>query len=822
MLRNYLAGALRNLTRNAFYAGVNILGLSTALAVALLIGLYVRDQLSYEHFIRGYQQIYLLSPFNVPPEGHAPLRSLTSQPDLAPWILQDAPEVARAARLIANRQTLRRGDFEANERIFWADPEFFTVVPLLAIAGDLTTALSRPDGLVITREIARKYFGRDDPVGATLEISRTSRMTVTAVLQDLPSNTHLDAKVFASALAQASPQYAVGQLSSRRALDGAWSAYSYLQLRAGARAEAVAARIPGILDRRAPSGAEKPTSSYLKVMLVPLTEVHFDTEGNNAMKPASRRETLYALTAVAALILALAAINFVNLTTARALSRVGEVGVRKASGATRRDLIIQFLTEGCLYVGLSALIAAAAAEALLPTLNGILGSTILFAYWSDVGLASLTAFALCAFAVLVCAYPALVLSRFNPARVLGKGNVAGRAHPEQVRRMLVMGQFAVLIGLIVTVIIVHRQMSFAIHDSLRLKTEQVLVIRFGCRDDVGGFRDAVSALPGVVAAACSSWTPPNPLGSADAGFRRDAQSDVHGAVIQYAAVDFGFFDVYGLRPAAGRFHSREHPNDAANANTPASGPEPVVINETAVRAFGFASPQNAIGNTIIWSHAVADGGAHHRHPCLIIGVVPDFEVSSIHEPIESAAFFVDSAQTRFLNVRLRPGPVEPTLQQIDALWARFSDRRPLSRVFVDDETRLKYADITRQSVLAGTFAGIAVLIAALGLLALSVYSAQRRTKEIGVRKALGASRYQITTQLVWEFLTPVLWANVIALPLAGYFMRRWLGTFAYRIDLTAGAFLLAAAAAILIASVTIGTHAFRVASLKPGTALRHD
>ncbi len=511
LLRNYLAGALRNLTRNALYTGINVLGLSAALAVALLIALYVRDQFSYEHFIGGYRQIYLLSPFNVPPEGHAAIRSLTSQPDLVGWIREDVPEVARAARLIANRQTLRRGDFEANERVFWADPEFFAVVPLPAIAGDLTTALSRPDGLVITREIARKYFGRDDPIGATLEISRSARMTVTAVLQDLPSNTHLNAKVFASALAQTSPQYSLGQPSSKQAFASrVWSAYSYVKLRPNARAAALTERIAGILDRRVPSGAEKPLSTYLKVTLIPLTEVHFDTEGNNAMKPASRRETIYALTAVAALILTLAAINFVNLTTARALSRVGEVGVRKASGATRRDLIIQFVTEGCLYVGLSAVLAEAATEAVLPALNGFLGSTIPFAYWNDVALASLTAFALCAFALLTSAYPALLLSRFNPARVLGKGNIAGRAHPERVRQMLVTGQFAVLIGLIVTVIIVHRQMSFAIHDSLRLNTEQVLVIRLGCDAEVGGFRDAVGALPGVVESACSSWVPPNP------------------------------------------------------------------------------------------------------------------------------------------------------------------------------------------------------------------------------------------------------------------------------------------------------------------------
>ncbi|HEY4211074.1 MAG TPA: ABC transporter permease [Steroidobacteraceae bacterium] len=821
MLRNTLAGALRNLTRNAFYSAINVLGLSAALAVALLIGLYVRDQFNYEHFIRGYGQIYLLSAFNVPPEGHAAIRSLTTQPDLLPWIRADAPEVAQAARLIANRQTLRRGDFEANERVFWADPGFFAVVPLPAIAGDLATALSRPDGLVITREIARKYFGRDDPIGATLEISRTTRMTVTAVLQDLPSNTHLSAKVFASALAQASPQYALA--ASRQAFGGrVWSAYSYVQLRPGARVAAVAARIPGILDRRVPSGAEKPISTYLKITLIPLTEVHFDTEGNNAMKPASPRETIYALTAVAALILTLAAINFVNLTTARALSRVGEVGVRKASGARRRDLVIQFVTEGCLYVAMAAVIAAAAAEAVLPALNGFLGSTIPFAYWTDAALAAVSAFALCAFALLASAYPALLLSRFNPARVLGKGNIAAHTHPARIRRLLVTGQFAILIGLIVTVIVVHRQMSFAIHDSLRLKTDQVLAIRLGCSAEVGGFRDAVAALPGVVDAACSSWVPPNPLGSASPGLRRDAQAEVHGAMIQYAAVDFGFFDVYGLRPVAGRFHSREHPNDAANTNTRASGPEAIVINETAVRTLGFASPQNAIGSTVIWTHALADAAPHGRHPCLIIGVVPDFEISSIREPIESAAFFVDAAQARFLNVRLRPGPVEPTLQQIDTLWARFSDRRPLNRVFVDAQTRLKYEDITRQSVLASLFAGVAVLIAALGLLALSAYSAQRRTKEIGVRKALGASRYQISTQLVWEFLTPVLWANVIALPLAGYFMSRWLGTFAYRIDLTPGAFLLAATTAILIATVTIGTHAFRVASLKPGLALRHD
>lgn len=815
MFRNYAIAALRNLARNPLYAVLNMGGLALGFAAALLIALYVRDELSYENFIPGYRDTYLLVTTATPPEGHAPMKSFGTPSAVAAWINLDMATVASAARLMNSSLVVRRGDFEALETIYWADPTIFSILPLPVFAGDLATALDQPDGLVLTRTMARKYFGRDNAVGETLELKGKARFTVKAVLENLPSNTHLDVAMIASGRSPKSLLTQLDQTPSSSFAGNGWL-YIYIKLRRAAQTLNVDREFPGLIDRHAPSGATQPTSSVYHLNLEPISQIHLDPDGLNSMKPASRRETVYSLAAIGILIVLVATANFVSMMTARASRRAIEVGVRKAMGAGRRALMVQFMGESLIYVVLATLTALSVAKLSLPILNAYLKRTIAFAYWSDAGLTASTATIVVTIGVLAAIYPALVLSALRPVQMLGKGGITTAHSSDRVRRALVTAQFAVLIGLILGVIVLFRQASFATHESLRMDSDQVVVIGHACRN---GFEDAVKAISGVRAVTCSNWAPPDPMGAASGATAPGRQA----AVVWYASIDFGYFELFGLKPLAGRFHSKSRSTDAFSIGaSPSEIHDSLVINESAVRALGFPSPQSSIGQMIAWSHFVPGLGQTGGHLSEVIGVVPDFQTSSIREPIQPAAFYVDQPHNAILSVKLGGRDIPQALASIDSLWKKMGNGYPISPVFLDRLLEDKYTDITQQAHLLAVFAGVAVLIACLGLFALSASAAERRTKEIAVRKAMGASTAQVMRLLVWQFCQPVVWANLIAWPVAGVVMNRWLRGFAYHIDLNVWFFVASACLALAIALLTVSVHCLLVARAKPVASLRYE
>ena len=814
MFRNYVIAALRNLARNPLYAALNIGGVALGFTAALLIVLYVRDELSYENFIPGYRDTYLVATTGTPPEGHAPIKSFSTPSHVAAWINLDMATVASAARLTNSQIVVRRGDFEALETVSWADPNIVSILPLPVFAGNLATALDQPDGLVLTRTMARKYFGRDNVVGETLELKGRAKFTVKAVLEDLPSNTHLNVAMFASGT---SPSSLLTQLDqspmSSFPEDKGWL-YIYVRLKK-AQATNVERELPGLLDQHSVSGAALPTSSIWHLSLEPISQIHLDPEGLSSMKPASRRETVYSFAAIGILIVFVASANFVSMMTARASRRAIEVGVRKAMGARRRELIVQFMGESLIYVLLATLAALSVAKLSLPILNAYLKRTIAFAYWSDPGLAASTATIVVMVGALAAIYPALVLSALRPVQMLGKAGLTTAQSSDRVRRALVTAQFAVLIGLILAVIVLFRQASFATHESLRMDSDQVVVIGHACRN---GFEDAVKAISGVRAVACSNWAPPDPVGFASGATAPGGQS----TIVWYASIDFGYFELFGLKPLAGRFHSKSRSTDAFSVGASSEIHDSLVINESAVRALGFPTPQSSIGQMIEWSHFVPGLGQTGRHLSEVIGVVPDFQTSSIREPIEPAAFYVDPPHNGTLSVKLSGGDIPRSLASIDSLWKKMGNGYPISPVFLDQRLQDKYADITQQAHLLAVFAAVAVLIACLGLFALSASAAERRTKEIAIRKAMGGSTAQVMRLLVWQFCQPVVWANLIAWPVAGWVMNRWLHGFAYHIDLEVWFFVASASLALTIALLTVSIHCFLIARAKPVASLRYE
>jgi putative ABC transport system permease protein len=544
------------------------------------------------------------------------------------------------------------------------------------------------------------------------------------------------------------------------------------------------------------------------------------------MSPRGDLGALLALGAIGVLIVVSASINFVTLMTARVGRRAIETGVRKAAGARRGDLIIQFLGEALLYVAL----AIVATELLLPYVNAKLGRTIAFDYLGDPVLAAALVGATLGLGVLAGTYPALVLSAFNPATVL-KGQPVQGAAGELVRKALVTLQFALMIGLIVATATLWRQTLFSVNNRLRVDGSKTLVIAGGCGrptpfSDPGvavapgghAFRDQVAALSGVEAVTCTST---ETLGN-DGENTPVQLAGRPPVLLNRAPVDFGGLEFFGLRPLAGRFFMPGRGSDAL-IGTGSNRSGAVVLNVSAARSLGFASPSTAVGRVLTWKQ-MSDTSATPKSDYVgaseIIGVTPDFTLDT-RAPVKPLMFVAQPNNLNLFALRLSGPRLPETLASIDKTWAA-TGHRMILRQFLDQRLQEMYGSIALQSTAIGLGAGVALVIAVLGLFGLSAHATEQRTKEIGIRKAMGARSVDIFHLLLWQFSKPILWANLIAWPVAWWTMNRWLTSFAYHVDLPPWLFLASGGAALLIACATVLTHALLVARAKPVSALRYE
>ena len=822
MLGNYFVTALRNLGRNWLYAGITVLGLAISFAAAILIGLYIRDEYSFDRFVPGYQQVYRLE-FNLVLPGQPPRPSNGTLSSVAAAFRLDFPEAQQVSRLMSTGALFKQGGATIRDRVLWADPGFFKIMPLPVLAGDPNAALEAPDGMILTLQAARRFFGQDAPLGRTLLVNSMAGgpdqpasyhpMRVMAVLKDIPSNSHLAGDIFLAGRSPWSPISFDDRSPSLVNVDQ----MTYVRLKSGVSGEALGDRVKAFGPRHYPPIAPGDPSPQ-QFRLMPLKTLHF-TASDGDMRPAGDRNVDAGVAAVGVLIVIIAAFNFVTLMIARANRRAIEVGLRKAVGARRRDLIGQFLGEALIYVLVALVLAASMAQLALPAVNAFLQRTMVLDYVADVQLtAGMLAGALIT-ALLAGAYPAFVLSSFRAVTALkgGAGQPAGSA---AVGKALVVGQFAILIGLIVMTGTIYRQTRFALTDALRLDTSQVAMVFGSCHSP---FATVVAALPGVKATSCGSAVP---LGFGDMNALVNMPDHTQ-RTVQNAAVDVGFFEMHGLRPVAGRFFSRSRGEDMAldrPVPTPDAHPS-VVLNESAVRQLGFSSPDKAIGKTIVWTRwSVAGGQAKMlpASPSLVVGVVPDFTLGSIRAPIKPAVFLVDPAQTRVLMMKLDGHAIHETLRAIDKLWRRTGSDVPANVAFESQTVQSFYQDVITQGVVLAVCAGLAIFIACVGLFAMAAFTTERRTKEIGVRKAMGASTPDVIGLLLWQFTQPVLLANLIAWPAAWWVMNRWLQGFAYRVSLSPWLFMTAMALAVAIALVTVLYQSFIVARAKPVSALRYE
>jgi putative ABC transport system permease protein len=818
MLRNYLAAALHNLFRNGAYAVINIFGLALGFAAIILIALFVRDEYSYDRFYPDYDRVYrVMETVNLP--GEAPIRIAVTASNIAPAMKLDFPEVETATRLAARGAVLRQGNIVGSAQLYWADPSFFRIFPMKVISGNLDEALNGPDGLVLTRKTARRYFGRDDVVGKALEMDRQYTMHVAAVIEDLPPNTHLDAEAFAPGIASFSQLTALDAAadSDPDALQPE-NVYTYVRLRRGAQVASVAVAMKDFALRHVTGQfGGQPIAKVYTFSLVPLADIHLQPGSIADMKPPGDARTLQTMMGIAGLILFVAGSNFVSMMTARAAGRAVEVGVRKAEGATRGQIIAQFLGECLFYTALALAFAICAVELVLPALNGFLQRDIEFDYLRDPLLGCGIVAVWLVTGLAAGAYAAFVLSMFRPCAVL-KGVVFLPGGSGRLRQALVIFQFGTLIALIVSTVTIQHQTQYAMQDRLRLPTEQIYLEESGCP---ASFRDEAARIRGVIAASCTS-------GAALSYDRSTLLFDApNGGKISLksAPVDYGFFELFAVKPIAGRLFAQDRGEDDVLRANPTGDTNPsIVINESGLRALGYASPQAAVNQYRRWNRIVPKGRGGQlsdSQSSQIIGVVPDFSVGSVRDVTEPTGYYIDPSRYWISVLKLDGHAIPETMRAVKALWERTQDS-PFDGLFLSQRINELYADIQRQSAIFSVFAGVAIVIASLGLLGLAVFTAERRTREIGLRKVMGASRWDILRLLGWQFAQPVLWANLIAWPLAYLLMRRWLDGFAYHVDLNPLVFVAASALALIIALATVSGHALLVARTKPVEALRYE
>jgi putative ABC transport system permease protein len=818
MLRHYLLLALRHVARNRLYALISITGLAIGFGAATLIGLYIHDELTYERWLPNSDRIYRVAP-STDTSGEAD----AGPSDIGLWLANDYPEQLEAVtRLFRGGGLFKRNDVELREQIVWADANVFDVFQYPVVSGTLDGALDRPDGLVLTRSEARRFFGDDDPLGQTLLYNGREPLVVTAIIEDLPSNTHLTINALASARASFSPAAEQDRNPMLTFGGKLWGSSTYFLLKEREPIGPLRESIRTLFDRHAPLAGPRRASDIWPLVTRPIRSIHL--AGPFDPPEAQQLGAVYAAAAIGMLIVIVAAINFVNILTSLGVRRAHEVGVRKALGASRLDLFKQYMGESFVYVVAAGVLGLALAFASLGPLDTFLRRTIDFSIFADWRVVCATLGLLALVALTAGAYPSLVLSSFNAATVTKSARTGG-AHA-RVRQVLVVLQFAMLITLLIATTVTYRQLALGMREALRQNTDPIIVATLAQQLPDGGapapctqsLLDRMRRIEGVRQAACS-------LGLPQQDFQMGAPLVRPGAPalqVRYLSLGVGFLELYGYRPAAGRFFSAELGADVSPPDNVWTHPESIVLNETAVRGLGFASAAEAVGRTAVFAHVFRQPNTFTPpHEARIIGVVENFQIGSVRAAIPPAVFFVDEGQAVRLSIKLDGRATPEALEAIDRAWKELGGQGPMPRAFFEQTVQNMYLDLRRQTQVFSVFAGVAIFIAVLGLVGLAAHAAVTRTKEISIRKTVGGARVEIMRLLLWQFSRPVLLANLIAWPVAYYVMGAWLQGFATRVELDWWMFAGAAAVALTVATAAVSTHAWAMAGARPVEALRH-
>ena len=835
MLRNYLTVGVRALAKNKTYAFINIFGLALGLAAAVLILLYVQYELSYDAGLKDADRVYQLQTYSkASAKGNESMDMQISAVAAGRALAKDFPQIEKIVYIrSAEPVVLQDGVARQTDDVRIVDGNIFDILQFPFVRGNPAHVLDDNNSLAISESEAIRRFGTINVVGKTLTLSLSGGNTdyrITGVFKDIPKNSQFAANL----VARVDPNTEFGQDPNFLTNWGSQGGWHYVKLRKGASAADINAQLPAWKRRNIPdeviNGERRNQGDLQDFALVNVRDVHLGKGQKFGIRPPNDKRTVLTFGIIAFMVLGMACVNFTNLATARASQRAREVALRKVLGATRRQLIGQFIGESVLVASIAMLIALAAVELLLPWFNGFLDADIALHYFGKETVMS----QLLSLVLLVGAaggiYPAFYLSRFEPARVLRANKSAADAQGSgSLRNALVIGQFAVSIALIVCTIVIYAQTVFARTADQGYERKGLFQIRNVDSEGIGDTAlrlvEQIRRLPGVQAAAATGiGIRPNNNNMTDVFLPGSTSSTKVGNY----PVQAGFFRTMGMKLLAGRDFDENRPRDDATRPFPidlgaerafAARGANIIISDSAAKRMGFRTPQEAIDKSVKAGLTVKQVGLV---PATIIGVVSDARFRSVRDPLQPIIYVM--AQNGFTHIDIRYSGIAPNVlrEEIRRVWGRLLPQVPFQGDFADDILREEYkAEIARGQLFAG-FAFLSVVVGCLGLFGLAAFTAERRTKEIGIRKVLGARTRDIVHLLVWQFSRPVLIANMIAWPVAWWVMRDWLNRFDQRIGLGPTPFLLAGGLALGIAIATIASHAFRVARANPILALRYE
>ncbi len=800
MLGNYLKVAFRSLKKHKGYSFINISGLAIGMAVCILILMWVQNELSYDRYHEKADHVCRVTmDIEMGSTLHTPV-TLTA---IAPALDRDYPEVIRASRIDRpNSRVVKYEDKlfrEAN--VAYAENAIFDILTFHFVSGDPQTALEAPYTVVITETMSSKYFGDEDPLGKTLRINDEHDYGVTGVVKDVPANSHF---VF-NMLCSFQTFITEGDVRDDQWFDVRF--YTYLLLDENVDIQSFEKKLPGFIDKYL-GEAMRASGGSIKLFLQPLKRIHLYSDFERDMSANSDITYVYLFSGIALFVLLIAGINFINLSTARSATRAQEVGMRKTLGAVRSRLIGQFLGESLIYSSLSMVLALVLLKLSLPFFSSTIGSDLDLSFVQAPWL--MAAFLGLVVIVGVCAgsYPAFFLSSFQPVRVL-KGLLKAGSSNSRFRRVLVVFQFAISITLIIGTLIVYKQIMFMKNTNLGFNKEHVVAIpRMSdpIRKSYRTIREELLNLPGVIDVGASDLVPSR--GHLVSTFLPEGFPDDQTQTMDYMNVDTHYIPTMDIKILTGRNFSEDLATDRD---------ESVLINETAAKKIGWEDP---VGKRFVNRPPPGqEGETTYR---TVIGVVKDFHMQSLREKIDPLVIFYDTDSLFTVSLRVAPDNIMHTMDLVKKKWGELDPNRPFHYFFLDESFDNQYRREERLKNITFYFSFLAIFIGCLGLFGMASFTAEQRTKEIGIRKVLGASVSGIVRLLAKEFLILVVVANLIAWPVAYWAMSRWLQSFAYRASIDPLLFVLSAILALAIALFTVSYQAIRVALFNPVDALRYE
>lgn len=807
MVINYLKSAIRNFLKYKAFALVNILSLTIGMTGCLIIGLFVIDELKFDKHIKDGENIYRIYEERLEQSGityNAPV-----PPMYATFLKEQYPETEVSGRILMLNdeflvETTNNRNYE--NKGWFVDEYFLQIFPLDMLEGNNLNALTEPNSVVISKNMAEKYFGNGAAVGKMLTIDKTNYQ-VTGVYSSLPDHFHLDFRYLMSLSSIGFPEERMN----------AWSwhqFYTYVKFKQGTDAKAVESKFRDYVRKEVHPLEDNADSKFLP-FLQPLKDIHLKSASfvyDNAIR--GNDTYVKALSLLAFFVLVIACFNFVNLATARSFKRAREIGIRKVIGAHKRQLVTQFIGETVLLSLISVLIAIIGTVYLVGPLNDFTGKSIDFNPFSNplILIALLIGGAITGIAAGL--YPAYVLSSFRPVKVLKSMKLRDRTlSTAWLRKSLVVLQFVLSVLLIISTAIVYRQTVFFSNKDLGFNKEQVLTfqVRGELEQKLETFKAELKQLNGVVSVTSGYGLPGDRYAGEEIIIPGNDGDILHATTLFIG--DHDYLKTLGLRLVAGRDFSKEMATDAREA---------FIINETAVKEFGFGTPSAAIGRRIHWNEWSPEDSLQPVKKGRVIGVIEDFHYKSLHEKVSASVIQIYPQVTYKVAVKLSPAETASTVASIKKLWEQFTPGYPFDFEFIDDSYAMMYNSEEKMGTLLWLFAIMAVVVGCMGLFALAALSAEERTKEIGIRKVMGAGILQIMNLLSKSFMKLIVIASVIAMPIAWLAMNRWLEDFPYRIKIDWCIFVATFLLTALIALITICLQIVRVAMMKPVKALRTE